>query len=440
MIAKYGDMLRASLGEVTEDFLSALSELYSLYTEDLPLWLGSMYDKEFGGFYYSASARDTEGFLPDPDSTYQALRILQYSGMTGDVGCGYGKLLPEKMKNKIIRFLKSTQAENGYFYHPAMERELLDTRKTVRRSRDTQRATAVLCELGSLPTYDTPFGVRGDGILASGEGVRIHSGVTTCEPCRAGNARVALPFLESPEAFREYLSTLTLIDNSYSTGSHFNSQFYELASRDKEIREAGKNYSFVEELISWLTENQLDNGLWNRRADYAAVNGLMKISGIYRNAGRVMPKSEEALISAVDAILSDEEPDAVTSVFNPWTAVYRILAALRKGGEEEYAIADRARAKLLGLCPEAIRKTKEKLSVFRKPDGGFSYTPRFSAHVSSGAPAAVKETAESDVNATLLATTDTVSAVFSALELDDRAIPIYSPKDFKIFLRKTEEI
>ena len=298
----------------------------------------------------------------------------------------------------------------------------------------------MLCELGSLPTYDTPFGVRGDGITASGDGVIANTRARLTEPAPSVGARVSLPFLESPEVFREYLSTLTLTDNSYSTGSHFNSQFYELVSRDREIREAGGSYSFVEELVSWLTENQLDNGLWNRRADYAAVNGLMKISGIYRNAGRVMPRSEEALLSAVDAILSDEEPDAVTSVFNPWTAVYRILAALRKGGKEEYAIADRARAKLLGLCPEAIRKTKEKLSVFRKPDGGFSYTPRFSAHVSSGAPAAVKETAESDVNATLLATTDTVSAVFSALELDDRAIPIYSPKDFEIFLRKTEEI
>ena len=40
-------------------------------------WLANLYDSEQGGFYYSASARDYEGFLPDIESTKQAITFFQ---------------------------------------------------------------------------------------------------------------------------------------------------------------------------------------------------------------------------------------------------------------------------------------------------------------------------------------------------------------------------
>lgn len=433
LLAEYRDDFLPYFGKECENFIEALKELYSLYTEKMPVWLGSLYDKEIGGFYYSVSARDNDGFLPDPDSTYQALRTVMNSGMTGAVGRSYGDRLPREMRDGVIRYLKSVQAENGYFYHPAMERETLDTKRTVRRSRDTQRATAVLRELGSAPTYDTPFGVVGDGIGADGKpvGSRAHT-----EKSNEGKeAKVQLDFLLSPEKFEDYLSSLVLINNSYSTGSHFNSQFYEMVARDREAIAAGENYSYVQSLISWLTENQLENGLWNERSDYAAVNGLMKIAGVYKNAGVLMPKSEAAALSAVEAIISAEPADAVTTVFNPWICAYRITSNMRRFGEE--SAADAVTARLRELAPLAIRRTAEKLTPFLKSDGGFSYLPDASAHVSSGAPAAVKGTAEGDVNATMLASVDTVDSIFSALGLEKHKVPIYSEEDFFRFIRAT---
>ena len=41
--------------------------------EKLIRWWAGLYDPEIGGFYYSNSARDNAGFLPDMESTYQIL-------------------------------------------------------------------------------------------------------------------------------------------------------------------------------------------------------------------------------------------------------------------------------------------------------------------------------------------------------------------------------
>ena len=44
---------------------AALEELYALYDRKVIDWFAGLWDGEIGGFYYSVSARDHEGFLPD---------------------------------------------------------------------------------------------------------------------------------------------------------------------------------------------------------------------------------------------------------------------------------------------------------------------------------------------------------------------------------------
>ena len=38
----------------------AIKNYYTLYEDDLLVWLAGLYDKDTGGFYYSNSARDNE--------------------------------------------------------------------------------------------------------------------------------------------------------------------------------------------------------------------------------------------------------------------------------------------------------------------------------------------------------------------------------------------
>ena len=60
-----------------EEIVLALKDLYSIYSSDICSWLGSLFDPDIGGFYYSNSAKRTHGFLPDIESTNQVLIMLK---------------------------------------------------------------------------------------------------------------------------------------------------------------------------------------------------------------------------------------------------------------------------------------------------------------------------------------------------------------------------
>ena len=73
----YENVRRSHGDEVAE----AMKELQSLFTDGLPVWFANLWDDGIGGFYYSNSARDNEGFLPDIESTSQALGNLKGAGL-----------------------------------------------------------------------------------------------------------------------------------------------------------------------------------------------------------------------------------------------------------------------------------------------------------------------------------------------------------------------
>ena len=96
---------------------------YSLFTDELVTWFANLYDPVTGGFYFSNSARNSEGFLPDVESTAQALGFLTVSGITDDLS----EFIPKEMQQQMVRFVKSLQSpENGHFYHPQWGKELTD--------------------------------------------------------------------------------------------------------------------------------------------------------------------------------------------------------------------------------------------------------------------------------------------------------------------------
>ena len=91
------------------DILEALTDFYSLYTGESVRWIASLWDKESGGFYFSPSARDTDGYLPDIESTGQALGVLQDLGITPDpVTC------PAPFISKTLTFLRLTELEASF--------------------------------------------------------------------------------------------------------------------------------------------------------------------------------------------------------------------------------------------------------------------------------------------------------------------------------------
>ena len=80
-----------TLGYDGDAIVAAVKQLYSLYSPDAYVWLANLYDPDIGGFYYSVSARDTVGFLPDIESTNQALNFIINTGMQSNLSVNLPK-------------------------------------------------------------------------------------------------------------------------------------------------------------------------------------------------------------------------------------------------------------------------------------------------------------------------------------------------------------
>ena len=86
-----------------------MRRLYDYYGTDVFSWLASLYDRDSGMFYYADSARDNEGFLPDVESTAQALNLLSGIGAINHLGRVWKNALSEGISrsNVTVRSRKS---------------------------------------------------------------------------------------------------------------------------------------------------------------------------------------------------------------------------------------------------------------------------------------------------------------------------------------------
>jgi hypothetical protein len=148
-----------------------------------------------------------------------------------------------------------------------------------------------------------------------------------------------------------------------------------------------------------------------------------------------MPNSDKAMQAAIDCITSDEECGTTCYQYNAWFSVSNILEILRNiGTPEANAEAEKALKVLYKGAPEAIRATTEKVRKFAKPDGAFSYLQKTSTGFSQKAPVSIHMTVESDVNASVIATTGTTRYMYEALDIMDFFVPLYDKEDGKRFI------
>ena len=414
---------------------NALKSLYSLYSVDTVTWLANLYDAEIGGFYYSNSARDTAGYLPDLQSTAQALNTLSTTGMVQSMS-DLKRELPESMQKQLIYFAKSLQDPNGYFYHPQWSRELVDSNLS-RRARDLSWATNILEYFGASPTYDTPYGMVGDGIMADGTPVSVSAltapigGSAVLAVSKVISAsEVYPPHLQSVEAFREYLDSLDLERSPYRVAN-------ELSAQNPQIRQAGLGNV----LIEWLNERQyIETGLWGASGDVSqeTVNATLKISQIYTNLGYAIPNSGVLINTVAYFICFDTEPTTVVDVYNPWYLVRSIIQNVRSYGyyDDVSTIEEVVNEKLKANAPELMEKTEANLRKYLKADGSFSYFEDHTSPTSSGVPVAVPDVNEGDVNSTVIAVA-TLNMVKDVLGYGN-APTLFGEAEFSAFLEIIE--
>ena len=426
---------------LAEEVTQATREYLDLMTPNMVSWAANLYAPEIGGFYYSNSARDTLGYLPDLESTGQMLALLSDSilGLMNHLGGSAG--FPDWMKEQLAAFVKPLQDPNGFFYHPQWDR--LEDQYPERRGRDQSWALSILGVAGVKPTYTV--GARlGDGMLIDGTRVDANGNVIeAAKPLtsRLGNG-VPLavsavlsanasgyvdPDLASAEAFREYLEEGNIRNNSYGFGNQLAARTDEFLRREKQLQDEKAGWSVKEILITYLKENQNpENGAWYwkplsfaDRSYYDAVNGLLKTSALYTAFGVEMPYAMEACKTAINGIYSAEVPIHVCDIYNPWFAVQNVFKNLTSCSSKAYAeekIAE-IRNELMLDAPNAIRKTAEKIAKHKKDDGSFSYLQESSSPTSQYMQVAVKGSDEGDVNATIICYIDIANRMFDVLGL-----------------------
>ncbi len=375
-------------GAVTE-----IRKIYSMFDERMLIWLAGLWEPEIGGFYFSNSARDYEGFLPDLESTYQAISfIAEMCDLPG--GEHAITRIPERFARKISDFAYNLQDEDGWFYHPQWGKEITLTR----RGRDAAAAWRLIEPLGRECKY-----VRA---------VKRHA--------PEEKKKVLPDHLKSIEAFRSWLSEKDISAGSYPFGHFINSTV-------SEIKNAGDE--FVCELVEWLNSKQYpENGLWEPKVSYDAVSGLMKLGLCYPGFGATLPYADKSFESACLAIMSDEPVEYSCQFYNAWAALGATLTSIENEGDKEKA--EHYRTRLRENAAEMIRITGEKMALAAVDDGSFAYFAYTSGKAcprSQMAQVALDNIREGDINGNGCSTKGPLIHMFKVFGVS--MPPMFCPED-----------
>ena len=392
-----------------------------------------------GGYFITNSARDTEGFEIDIESTVQALNFCCTVGLLRGYDNDYKRAFPKQMQLDVCAFAKSLQdSEDGYFYHPQWGKNI----SISRQGRDLSWATSILKSFGDMPLYDAKNGAKGS--------LGAPSGVCADNNKEEKSNETWTPQFRTLDAFKEYLTTFDLETKSYSTGNTFNAQMGQISARDKQAIADGEAHDengdgiaedgFIAAFEQHFNERQNpENGTWEAPLHYNATNGLMKIAMVYNGLGIKLNYAEEAFKSAIEmALLPVEVPDCKgkmttgsVDVYNPWVAMSSIRANVTRFGTAEEL--ERLNALLRENVVALIRASTEKAKKFKKPDGSFGYRWDVSGSTSQGALVCPGGVIEGDINGGSIATRGIFANMTYALGLD---IPMFLPEDFEKYIAR----
>ena len=421
--------------------VDAFKSWHGVYNENVVGWYANLYDPVTGGFYISNSGRNVDGFLPDIESTVQALNAIASLGMADHVGGVWAKAVPDWMRNQLIAFAKGLQSsKNGYFYHPQWTQEMVDN-KISRRGRDLGWATSLLGAFGSAPTYDAPDGTKGDGVTVEefwesvdwygymGELPEESPSETSLTISLGGSTAAAVSkviavsdvqltasdntdYLANHENFYNYMWSLPLTDGmSYTIGNDFNATRSQIKAKSKALgvytEDPSKPYYNMTLCDIWVdyfnAKVNPENGLWEKEANFAGTNGFMKLNSSYTDFGAPLPYPMEAAESCIKGLTSSEDPSHVCHNYNLWVSLNGIKDNVKKcyadDPETRDAVLDYIQEALLDGAVDMVNKTRERVSKFQNEDGGFRYHHNMNGGSSQGMPVSLN-IAESGINAT----------------------------------------
>ena len=425
-------------GEEADKIVEALKMLYTMYTDDLVKWYANLYDPGMGAYYCSTSGKENEGFLPDIESTNQALNFLVASGMLDEQGSDYRNVFTDEMREKLIYFIKGMQLPNGYFYNYLKTQEEIDA-AVPKRGRDLSWCTGLLKKFGETPTYDTPNGMLGNGIDKNGNPVSDFSRREAAdgEESKPSGAALNYPeYLESRETMIAYLDeNVKVVEKTYPAGNHLNATFGQYMARDVAMGWLGTEKSLTAGLIEWLNK-QINpvTGYWAPEVNFNGTNGFFKIITIYNSWKVPYPAIEQAIDSVLAVILGDQPSENnICEVYNIWSALISAKQNVINcyPEEERAALLSKIDKTMKERGPEAILNTYKKQSGYQKPDGAFSHKYVGSPKTHQGGIPTGLGLDEGDVDAIGKATIGITLNVFNAYGFTP--VPIYHDREWQLY-------
>ncbi len=437
--------IAAKIDGGTDDAAAIVTQLKNLrevFNKDYSIikWLANLYDPECGGFYYSNSARNNKGYLPDLESTSQALGLVEaiLTGYGGTVVDYFGGELAES----FVTFVNNMQDPNGYFYHPQWTRELVD-KNIEKRSRDVLNALSILEFFGASPIYDTPNGVKGDGGVSAVSALtlpmrRISVKAVSVILSDASDEIYIPPHMRNEDSFRDYLAGLDIGSNAKEVCETLYSELPLYKAVDELLSERGEKYRLCDLLVSHLERAQNSyTGLWSRSntPTYDDIGVLYSVIKLYDGLGRSMPRYGILINTIYKSVKFNTEVEKITDISGTWTSFAALVNNIMSYGND--ATRQDASGYLRSIYNHfdiLLKAAGEKLMLFIKADGSFSGTPESSVSELLGMPMAVPGMDEGDMNATLLAVKNTWLAVFGVLDIG--SVPIFNTAD-RMMLQKT---
>ena len=470
-------------GERGEAVADAFRKLYSMYGSSLVDWSATLYDKGHGAYYTSSVGRDTEGFLPDVESTVQMLRFLEGSGLLRDKGNNWINAIPKWMVHQIAYYAKSIQDENGFFYHAHWAKETADEMIS-RRARDLGWSTQILNAVGDAPQYDTPSGITGNGKDAdelwasfntelppppAAEALyrKKKSEVKSAAEKAADEKRSgdSVAYLKSHAAFADYLRQRLIPgmkNNPYFFGNEVGETYKQVASFTKQLGkyeyrpEDGETYAeyngmTISDMLIYELDKAInpDTGMWGdlrpskpTGKEFLYTNGFMKGMAAYNGLRYPYPKKYLPVVASalMDSLLGDEPSTGnICEVYNSWTSVCRLRENLQYVDDENLKaeIVASFNSILIEKAPEAILNTYEKVKGYKKADGGFAHSYYKGTPDHQGMPVSTTENA-GDVDATCIGSTGLTRVMFEALGLT--RVPFLMTSDWMRYVNILENL
>ena len=477
----------------TPQVYEALRKVYSMYDDKLIGWYANLYDPGVGGYYATSSGRDHQGYLPDPESTKQALNFIENSGMLDELPGGYEQNIPKIMKYQIIYYCKSIQYKNGYFYNPIVPRSSLNTPGNSKRGRDLGWCTSMLSDLGSAPQYTTPTGVKGDGIsadefwdnlIADGkisadtprpqvpknpDDLNATATVSLGESAIVAVSKIidtsdaalvdsSTDYLGNYKMFVDYMWKLNLDGNPYAAGNELNATYSQIASASKnlvgsqgkyspdpadgELYQKYANMDLKEICIAILNERiNPETGLWGdtttkypKGTEFLFTNGFFKLITLYNSWRIAYPYPVKAANALLDGMVSDQPSlTNICEVYNIWAAIVSLKSNIKYCDNKTYAEVSKIISDTLDeRGPLAIETSYIKQLGYKKEDGGYSHHVDGSATSHQGGIPTGLGLDEGDVDAIGKATTGLFQPMLDMFGLPD--VPLYTTHHWMMYL------